>query len=55
MWRLAGDGSLLSGYPMPTGTFWRGAPSDVDAVHEKIDGTIIFIKGTDTNTVTLIQ
>ncbi len=45
MWRLSGNGNLLPGYPMPTKTFWRLAPSSPDAVFEKIDGTITFVKG----------
>ncbi|XP_071790856.1 matrix metalloproteinase-18-like isoform X1 [Asterias amurensis] len=45
MWRLSGGGELLSGYPMPTRTFWSRAPSSPDAVFEKIDGTITFVKG----------
>ena len=45
MWRLSRDGTPLSGYPMPTSRFWRSAPSNPDAVFQKLDGAIVFVKG----------
>ncbi|XP_038056479.1 matrix metalloproteinase-14-like [Patiria miniata] len=46
MWRLSNSGTPLTGYPMPTSRFWQMAPSGADAVFEKLDGSIVFIKGT---------
>ncbi|XP_022103714.1 matrix metalloproteinase-16-like [Acanthaster planci] len=45
MWRLSNSGTPLTGYPMPTSRFWGSAPSHADAVFEKLDGTIVFVKG----------
>lgn len=44
MWRFRNN-QLVQGYPVRTSAFFRGAPSNIDAIFEKPGGTTVMIKG----------
>ncbi|XP_071945158.1 stromelysin-1-like [Antedon mediterranea] len=44
-WRLKKPGIVVPNHPMNAENLWYGFQSDIDAVYERQDGTIIFTKG----------
>ncbi|XP_033126745.1 matrix metalloproteinase-16-like [Anneissia japonica] len=46
-WRLKSPGVVVPNHPMNAENLWYGFQSDIDAVYERKDGTIIFTKGSD--------
>ncbi|XP_077995389.1 matrix metalloproteinase-14-like [Glandiceps talaboti] len=43
-WRLREKGRALTGYPHPNENFWYDLPSGVNAVYERYDHRIVFLK-----------